>query len=196
MKLLLVRHGETYENLMKISQGHLNSRLTSKGLEQAKDVAKRLKDEKIDIVYSSDLDRAVKTCDEIIKFHSGVVVVKTELLREQCKGVYEGRPRGIRDDFLENKKIKYFDFKPEGGESMVDLWNKVIPFFEKIKKDNTDKSVLIVSHGGPISCLLAYLHGQDVSFTGDYRMGNTAVSVAEISEAECRFVELCCDRHL
>ena len=58
MKLILVRHGETNENKNKIVQGFLNTTLSKIGIQQAKKVANRLKDEKIDFAYSSDLDRA------------------------------------------------------------------------------------------------------------------------------------------
>jgi len=56
-RLIFVRHGETEENKAKIVQGQKHGKLSEEGLEQAKKVAERLKDEKIDFIYSSDLDR-------------------------------------------------------------------------------------------------------------------------------------------
>jgi len=57
MRLILVRHGETEENVAKITQGHMPSKLTKQGIEQAKKLALRLKDEKIDKIFVSDLKR-------------------------------------------------------------------------------------------------------------------------------------------
>ena len=64
MRLILVRHGETNENKNKVVQGFLNTTLSKIGIQQAKKVANRLKDEKIDFAYSSDLDRAKQTAKE------------------------------------------------------------------------------------------------------------------------------------
>ncbi|MEJ2267962.1 MAG: histidine phosphatase family protein [Nanoarchaeota archaeon] len=83
MKLIIVRHGETEENLKKIWQGHLQGKLTKKGIEQAKKLANRLKDEKLDVIFSSDLDRASDTAKEIAKFHSEVPIYLVEDLRER-----------------------------------------------------------------------------------------------------------------
>ena len=61
MRLLITRHGETEENVNGVIQGHLPGKLSKLGLEQIKKIANRLKDEKIDYIYSSDLDRSSET---------------------------------------------------------------------------------------------------------------------------------------
>lgn len=74
MKLIITRHGETEENKAGIIQGYLPGHLSKTGIEQAKKVVLRLKDEKIDFIYSSDLDRAANTAKEIAKFHPDVPI--------------------------------------------------------------------------------------------------------------------------
>ena len=69
MRIILVRHGETEDNKKRIIQGHLPGKLSDKGIEQARKVANRLKNEKVDYIFSSDLDRAKSTAEEIAKFH-------------------------------------------------------------------------------------------------------------------------------
>ncbi len=73
-KIILVRHGESIANAKGISQGNRNkwmdTSLTKKGKEQAKKLAERLKEEKIEVIYSSDLKRAKETAEEINKFHN------------------------------------------------------------------------------------------------------------------------------
>src|SRR3989338_4638852 len=80
MKLILVRHGETDANRDMICQGHMNSHLTQKGLRQARLVAERLKYFPIDIAYSSDLDRALDTCKEILRYHPQTNIKITKVL--------------------------------------------------------------------------------------------------------------------
>jgi len=197
MRLIIVRYGETYENLKGISQGHLNSQLTPKGIEQAKRAAERLKEEKIDIAFSSDLDRALDTCREILKFHKNAEVVKTDILREQAKGIFEGKTREERNKMLGNENIPFYEWLPEGGEKLVDVWNKVVPFLEKIREENSDKTVLFVSHGGPISCMLSYLDGKAIENFGDYLPEiNGSISVVEIDKNKIRFDLLNCSDHL
>lgn len=65
-RLLLVRHGETVDNVNKIIQGQTHGRLTLNGIEQAHELGRQLRGEHIDVFLSSDLARAVETL-EIIK---------------------------------------------------------------------------------------------------------------------------------
>ncbi len=51
MRLIITRHGETEENIAGIMMGHLQGKLSATGIEQAKKVALRLKDEKIDFIF-------------------------------------------------------------------------------------------------------------------------------------------------
>ncbi|MFH1307562.1 MAG: histidine phosphatase family protein [archaeon] len=183
MRLYIVRHGESHANLNKISQGHFNSKLTLKGEDEARRAALKLKDDKIDYCYSSDLDRCVRTAEEILKFHPEVEMRKIPELREQSKGIYEGKPREVSQNDLEKLGQEWWEFQPEGGETMGEVWEKVIKFYEKIRSEHHDKSVLFVSHGGPISCLLSYLHGDTLQNTEKYVMRkNATISIVNIDE--------------
>ena len=61
VELILSRHGETLENQRHLLQGQLPGTLSPLGLQQAEDLAERLKNETIDAVVSSDLDRSYRT---------------------------------------------------------------------------------------------------------------------------------------
>ena len=58
----IVRHGETNWNILGKTQGHGNSNLTEKGIEQATTLAESMSKYPIDYIYSSDLGRAVSRC--------------------------------------------------------------------------------------------------------------------------------------
>ena len=196
VKLIIVRHGETFENRNKITQGHLNTSLTPRGIEQAKRISQRLKNEKIDIAFSSDLDRALNTCNEILKFHKGARLVKDPILREQAKGIFEGKTREERNKILSSDNISFHEWCPEGGERLIDVWNKLIPFLEKIKREHSNENVLFVSHGGPIRCILSYLQNKTIETTKDYVLENTAMSIINIHDKEIEFEALNCSKHL
>ncbi|MBT3297625.1 histidine phosphatase family protein [archaeon] len=196
MKLIIVRHGETFENTKGISQGHMNSQLTLKGIEQAKNVAKRLKGIKIDIAYSSDLDRSLNTCKEILKYHDNIKIIKTQILREQSKGIFEGRTHKERNELFKNDKKPFHLWHPENGERLIDVWNNVNHLIEKIKQNYNDKNVLIVSHGGPIACILTHLHKKKIEEFGKYLPENTAISVININNDNINFKIINCNKHL
>jgi len=196
MKLYLVRHGETHENANGIIQGHINTKLSSLGKNQAKLIASRLKDEKFDFAYSSDLDRCAMTAKEILKFHPSVKLNLEKALREQAKGEFEGMKRV--EVFKKSEKPDWWNYPFGGGESMKDVWKRTINFYENIRKKHKDDAVLVVSHGGPITCLLAYLHKQGIIHIGDYGdMENTSISIAKIdNKGGCVFDRLRCAVHL
>jgi len=91
MKLILTRHGETIENQKKIMQGHLGGHLSENGKWQVRKLALRLKNEKIDAMYSSDLKRAADTAKEIAKYHKNIQINFVQELREVNLGSLTGK---------------------------------------------------------------------------------------------------------
>ena len=82
MKLILTRHRETEENKEGILQGWLPGHLSLEGKRQAKLVAQRLQDVKVDFIYTSDLKRCLDTASEIAKRHKNAKLIKDKRLRE------------------------------------------------------------------------------------------------------------------
>lgn len=89
-RLLITRHGETQWNTEKRMQGRSDSPLTAHGIWQAQQLARRLKDEKIDAIYSSPTPRAARTA-EILKGSRGLQVRLLDDLMEINLGDWEGR---------------------------------------------------------------------------------------------------------
>src|SRR3989344_9663618 len=93
MRLFLVRHGQTDDNLADILQGHKGKRLNSCGLLQSEKIASRLKEEKIDVAYVSKLERAIETSVPILKHHPAAVVNYILEISERSFGIYDGRKK-------------------------------------------------------------------------------------------------------
>ena len=66
-RFCLVRHGETDWNATRRLQGHTDIDLNARGLAQAGQMARALKNMKLqfDVLYTSDLQRAAKTAQAI-----------------------------------------------------------------------------------------------------------------------------------
>ncbi len=197
MKLIIVRHGQTEENVSKIIQGQSAGRLNDLGRKQAKKVGLRLKGEKIDVAYVSDLERAKRTADEILKYHPMTPVVYTEALRERHYGIWEGKKRAERDAFLQQQRTTPLDFTPEGGESYQALEQRVWGFYNLLMQKHPSDTVLVISHGGTLTALYLTLFQKSRDEYAKYHPENTAVTIVEISKNKKHTVHvLNCIKHL
>lgn len=155
MRIIIVRHGQTVENVKNICQGQAPGQLTKKGRSQAMHVAKRLGKEKIDVIFSSDLKRAKDTAIEIKKIHKKVPVVFTPELRELKKGIFERRRGEVFDSARRKAKKELWQFKPEGGESWTAAYKRARKFYKFLLSNYCNKTVLLVSHSTFIGILIS-----------------------------------------
>lgn len=155
MRLLVVRHGETESNLNKIIQGQLPGKLTQKGIEQSKAVAKELAAEELDAIYTSDLKRCLDTAAFIAEHHKQIPLISSPHLREISFGSYEGKPAISLD--WSTIEGDFYHRTPGGGESIVMLQERVMRFIEKISTLHSEGTVLLVTHGGPMRVIKANL---------------------------------------
>src|SRR3989338_7004687 len=162
MRLIIVRHGETEENVKEVMQGQTHGKLTKSGIIQHKKLAKRLKNEKIDLIYSSDLGRTKHLAKEILNYHK-VPVHYAKELRERKFGIFEGKSKKYIIKHEKEIGTNWNEFKPKKGESPDDMQIRTEKFYKKIisKYKNTNKTILFVTHAGFITHLLLYILGLD-----------------------------------
>ena len=134
--LLLVRHGETIDNVGHIMQGQTQGQLNENGMAQARMLAEQMGGTEIDAFVSSDLKRAYDTCVIIAEPH-GKEVVTTPLLRERDWGDFTGK-------FIPDLKDKPW---PPNVESMAMLRQRSADFLTFIRNRFPDQTVLAVGHG-------------------------------------------------
>jgi len=152
MKLIITRHGETEENIAGIMQGHLPGKLSDTGISQAKRVAMRLKDEKIDYIFSSDLARAVDTAKEIVKFHPNTPFELVKDLRERYLGKFQGKKKSdFGWDVKFNASVVVASKTCEDTEA---FYKRAESFLHKIISKYHDATVLFVGHNGINKALL------------------------------------------
>jgi broad specificity phosphatase PhoE len=85
--LFVFRHAETTDNRQEIFSGWRDPKLTSKGLEQAQEIAEQLGQEKINYAFTSHLRRARKTIEIVLETHPDVPVFIDDRLIERCYGL-------------------------------------------------------------------------------------------------------------
>lgn len=171
--IYFVRHGQTYDNANRIIQG--DGPLTELGVNQAKETGNILKDIKFDICFCSPMLRTRQTLEQIITHHNYLKVVYDDRLKERMYGDVAGRPY---DSVCDLDKRWYASTKYSNNiETIEELYDRVASFYDDIKEEWKDKTVLIVSHSGVGRVTDAYFNGKPES--GDYtrfKMKNAEVA--------------------
>ncbi len=151
--LYLFRHGETEDNKNRIFSGRRNSLLTPEGIEQAKVLAEKLKDKKIDLAVFSDIapgpDRAEDTLDIVLKYHPKTKAEPAEFLFERDYGRLTGTSKtelNKKDPELCLQYRRSWDFPPPGGESLKMVWENRLKKFcqdleERMKKEKINVAI-------------------------------------------------------
>lgn len=179
MKIILVRHGQTQDNIDNIVQ-RPESELTELGRKQAQAIAEELKKERIDAAYVSDFVRTRETANEILKLHPSAELFYTKEIREKNAGIFIGRPLEDQRKAREASGISPYEFKPEQGESLKDLQRRVVRFYTNLIKKNNAGTILIVTHQGPIIMLILFLLDKRCDAYDRYHMANTAMTIIKV----------------
>ena len=158
MKLFLVRHGETEENVAGILIGQHHGILTEKGKGQAKETASILKDKEFSHIYSSDLNRCIETAEIIKEFHPNTPLTFTKELRERNLGILQGQ-KTKEIDWIKMTGDAFGQGKPENGESVAELKTRVLDFIKKLYDIHQNDNVLMITHNGWIKQIISYYSG-------------------------------------
>ena len=161
--ILFARHGESDWNHERRWQGHADRPLTERGREQARALAERLEDIRLDAVYSSDLERTRATA-QIVAAPRGLEVRQVPALREVDVGSWSGLTR----DEAQLRYPEDFERWRQGGagwrdgETYEEMSERVLQAIAQIVDEQPEGRVLVVSHGGPIRAVHAAALGIDV----------------------------------
>ncbi|MBM3232441.1 histidine phosphatase family protein [Candidatus Pacearchaeota archaeon] len=192
MKLILLRHGQTFGNEGNVYEGHLPGKLSPIGVEQAKKVASRLKDEKIDAIFCSDIGRAMETAKEIVAYHKHTPFFISKEIRELNFGSWQGKTKkelGFREG--------YRPPLPADAETRDQLFNRVKSFLELIKESYSDKTILLVSHNATNKALISVLTNRKPEEMENMEtLHNTSLTIFELSKNKCQTILYNCRKHL
>ena len=149
VRLYLMRHGETVDNVNRILQGQTDGRLNDNGLRMAEEASRRMAGEAIDVFFSSDLERCVDTCRIMARPH-GKPIVQTPLLRERDWGSFTGL-------YIPDLKGREW---PDDIETTEQMRMRAETFLHWIRAEYQGKSLLVVGHGIINLVILSILSGK------------------------------------
>ena len=164
-KLILLRHLESQLNKEDRFTGWTNVPLSQEGKESAKKVAEGLIGLPIDKVYTSPLTRNRKTVFLVLENigKRELPVVFDKALDERNYGRLQGLNKEEVKKQYGQEQVRLWrrswDEAPPDGESLKDVYNRVVPFYEEnIKKDLQEgKNILVVASHNSLRALVKYL---------------------------------------
>lgn len=156
-RILAIRHGETEWNAAQRMQGHTDIPLNAIGASQARRLAEALRDEDLQAVYSSDLQRALMTAQPLA-LARGLEVQRTPGLRERCFGDFEGHTYSDIDEKWPQAaaawRLRDLAFEPPGGgESLPVFYQRCVDTVHAIAARHRGQSIAVVAHGGVLDML-------------------------------------------
>lgn len=189
MKVIFVRHGKDDD---RYRGGWSNLDLIPEGMEQAKQLAKHLKENdrhyKVAHIISSDLPRAMTTAN-FISNELGLSIQKESRIRETNNGDLAGM---LNDTALEQYPGLFFsslemDEAYPNGESPIDFYMRIKLWFSEFCSEcrNMKGNVLVVTHGGVINVVYHLVKGIEWSNRGSaFKTANCSIHIMDMDTRE------------
>jgi broad specificity phosphatase PhoE len=134
-------HGTTTDNEQHISSGWSDVELSDLGIQQSLDLKNKISGKHFDVVFCSDLKRAVQTAK--LTFEGAVKIIPDSRLRECNYGELNGQPSEIVEP-LQEKVAKF-----PSGESYDDVKMRIADFLNFLRTNYRGNRVAIVAHKAP-----------------------------------------------
>ena len=138
--LIYFVHGTTYDNASKKCSGWKQVQLNELGREQALNLGKVNANVKFDVIFTSDLIRAIDSAD--IAFPN-TIKIQDQRLRECNYGDLDGEDKNL---VIYEEHI---DTPFPNGESLKDVEIRINDFINDVLKKYKGKTIGIVAHRAP-----------------------------------------------
>jgi broad specificity phosphatase PhoE len=166
IKITYFVHGTSTHNKKGIIAGWQGSKLSKEGKKQAKKLGELVSDKNFDVIFSSNLTRAIETAK--LAFSNKFRIIEDKRLREINFEDYTN----LRVTELIPKQIDYIDNLFPSGESYKDVETRIADFLNFLKVNYQNKHVGIVAHQAPQLALEVLLNNKTwiQAFNDDWRV--------------------------
>lgn len=165
-KLILIRHGQSIWNAENRFTGWTDVELSDKGIKEAEDAGRELKDVKFDVIHTSNLIRAKRTAEIVLSANSASFDVETKIdwrLNERNYGSLQGQNKAETAEKHGSEQVRIwrrsFDVAPPDGESLEMTAKRTIPYFKEeiIPNLEAGMNVLVSAHGNSLRSIVMYI---------------------------------------
>ena len=167
-RLILIRHGQSVWNAENRFTGWTDVDLSDKGVIEAEEAGNELRNEKIDVVHTSDLIRAKRTADIVMQHNvssNGTVTKSDWRLNERNYGALQGLDKAETAEKHGAEQVRIwrrsFDVAPPEGESLEMTAERTIPYFEEEVLPDLESggNVLVSAHGNSLRSIVMHIEG-------------------------------------
>ncbi len=137
-------HGTTTDNEKDIATGWNPGELSLLGIRQSKECCTKLREKKFDVVFCSDLKRAVDSAELMFKGRD-IPIFYDSRLREANYGDFNGKKAGL----FKERMNEYVDTSFPNGESYRVVEQRIAEFVNFLYDNYSGKRVAIVAHQAP-----------------------------------------------
>jgi 2,3-bisphosphoglycerate-dependent phosphoglycerate mutase len=198
-ELLFIRHGETDWNVQQRFQGQLDVPLNATGHAQAQRMAAALVNDRHDLLFSSDLQRAAQTAAPLAAAWQ-CKPTPLPAFREQAFGVLEGlnatmvreQHPALWQGWLEHRA----DFELPGGESTRRFYNRVTAALAELTSAHAGQRIAVVTHGGVLDMLWRHMHLASLDGQRICPIPNTGINRLRWVDGQLQLVSWADDAHL
>jgi 2,3-bisphosphoglycerate-dependent phosphoglycerate mutase len=190
-KLVLVRHGESEWNLVSRWTGWTDMSITAKGATDARAMGQVLSDIHFDKIYTSNLKRSVETMENLLETQGqrGFDYQPIVAMNERDYGDYTGLNKWEVKNKLGEDKFnairRNFDEPIPGGETLHDVYNRAVPWYQKtvVPQLMNGKNILVVAHGNSIRALVKYIESMSDADIAGFEMAFGLVLIYTVDAA-------------
>ena len=158
-QILFIRHGETDWNVEKRIQGQTDIPLNEKGIKQAGDCARALKNSHYDLIISSPLLRALSTA-KIINKQTKLPLLVNDAFKERSFGEAEGMSLTELNRLYPKRNYPKMETRLRLNKRIIEAINYILVTYP-------NKNIIIVAHGAVLNSLLStvtnHLHGSTIT---------------------------------
>lgn len=177
MRIYIIRHGQTEWNARGCAQGHTDTDLDEVGHKQARLIGDAFRELRVGRIVCSDLRRCQQTAAPLSQA-TGCEIETFSELRERTFGTLEGEHYTVLRSFFESQirehKCPNHKIRPENGESLQDVWERVKPIRKSIERRR--KCTAVFTHGGTAALLLAQLLRAPITVAASFRFTNATIT--------------------
>lgn len=191
--LLLIRHAQNdWVRTGRLAGWTAGVHLNDEGLQQARALGERLAAANLQAVYSSPLERAVETAQQVVKHYPGLDIQIDEGVGEVKFGEWTGsRLRKLRRKRLWDVVQHY----PSGarfpqGESIREMQSRVVGALEEIARQHPGQRVAVVSHSDVIKAALAHYAGTHLDLFQRFVVSPASISMVALGRMGPRIIRV------
>ena len=193
VKVILIRHGETDWNKQQIFRGRVDVALNEVGLAQARAVQDSLKDIQIDGFYSSPLGRAFETARVLLENRTCKVGIEEGFIDidfGRWQGLSHQKAKDEYKDLYERWLTKPHTVTFPEGESLEEVRRRSMSTLEKVIKNHSGETLVIVSHRVVNKVLLCNILGLELSHFWYIKQDTCAINRFEYKDQKFCFTLL------